>query len=768
VTRRLCASLAGVVLLVALVMSLSSAATAGAAVSETASSPSAGRVLVLSLPGVTWSDLEGVALPTLNRLLNESALADLVTRSDRQPSALGAAYVTIGAGNRSGSAEGADGDALEVSEPFGNATAGNAYRQRTGHEPGRGIVQLGIAQITAVNAALLFDGQVGALGDTLRNAGYSRAVIANADGLQPDSPPGGTPQFERSAVSALMGSRGTLRGGEVGKVLLQSDPHAAFGVRLDAPAVDRAFQRAWKPHSVVLVEGSDLERSDRYGTYATPEHADRLRLRALRETDSIAARLLAHVDPRRDAVLVVAPTSRPGDRSLTVAALRAPGVAPGLLRTGTTRRTGFVALSDVAPTILDTLGVAAPEAMEGRPMRVTATGGSAADRRAFLIRANEDGLLRDRLVTPISNAVAWAAIALALGTVLLLGRVSWAGRALQWVSLGLLGFMLATFVVVPLHLSEHGGALGYWFVTVLVAIAFAALCRLARRGPVDPLIAALGALVLVLTVDNLTGAYLEFNSVFGYSATVGVRLAGNGNLAFAVLGAAAMLLAGLLAWRVAPPRGVRIAIGLLVVVLIAFTPPLFGQDFGGTLAAAPAFLVLAWLLLGRRIRVRTVFAFAAVLFASGLVVGFIDLMRPRDQRTHVGRFFEKVGNEGWSGLATVLQRKGNENAATLASWVSILVIIVVVGAIVVLWTRAPRRLRPVVGAVPTLRPVALALVVLAVLGYALNDSGVPIPALMLAVVAAALAFLTSGTVVPEDVATSEPIPVDASSESVTR
>ena len=736
-----------------------STAAAGAGIWEAGSSSDrAGRVLVLSLPGVTWSDLEGADVPTLHRLLDHSAVADLVTRSDRQPSALGAAYVTIGAGNRSGSASGSDGDALRVDERFGNDAAGDVYRQRTGRDPGPGIVQLGIAQITDVNAALLFDGHVGALGDTLRDAGYSRAVIANADGLQPDTPPGGAPRFERSAVNALMGSRGILRGGEVGRVLLQADSHAPYGVRLDASAVDRAFQRAWTPHSVVLVEGSDLERADRLGAYATPVHADRLRLRALRETDALAARLLAHVDPTRDAVLVVAPTSRPGDRSLTVAALRAPGVEPGLLRTGTTRRTGFVALSDVAPTILDTLGVVPPEVMEGRPMRVTATGGSAVDRRALLIRANEDGLLRDRLVTPASNAVAWTAIALALGTVLLLGRFSWAARALQWVALGLMGFMLATFVVVPLHVVEHGGVIAYWFVTVSFAIAFAAICRLARRGPVDPLIAALGALVLVLTIDNLTGAHLEFNSVFGYSATVGVRLAGNGNLAFAVLGAGAVLLAGLLAWRVAPPKGVRIAIGLLVVVLIAFTPPLFGQDFGGTLAAAPAFLVLAWLLLGRRIRVRTVFAFAAVLFASGLVVGFVDLMRPRDQRTHVGRFFEKIGNEGWSGFATVLQRKGNENASTLASWVSIVVIIVVVGAIVVLWTRAPRRLRPVVDAVPTLRPVALSLVVLAVLGFALNDSGIPIPALMLAVVAAALAFLTSDTVVPEHVGKAEPIP----------
>ena len=69
--RRLCASLPSAALLVLLAMTASSG-TAGAAVGAAGSSPErAGRVLVLSLPGVTWSDLEGVDLPTLNRLLDE-------------------------------------------------------------------------------------------------------------------------------------------------------------------------------------------------------------------------------------------------------------------------------------------------------------------------------------------------------------------------------------------------------------------------------------------------------------------------------------------------------------------------------------------------------------------------------------------------------------------------------------------------------------------------------------------------------------------------
>jgi hypothetical protein len=667
-------------------------------------------------------------------------VADLVTRADRQPAALGAAYVTIGAGTRSATA-GTDGDAVGTAEHFDGTTGAAAYRQRTGRDPGHGIVQLGIAQILGANAALLFDSHVGALGDRLRRAHFSTAVIANADQTQPATS-GTTGVRVRPAVSALMGADGIVRGGEVGPTLLTPDPLAPFGVHLDTASVVRSFRRAWQPNSVVLVEGSDLDRAERFGTYATSHHATEIRLHALRETDAMAARLLRSIDPRRDAVMVVAPTSRPGDRSLTVVGLRAPGVSPGLLQSATTRRAGFVALTDIAPTILDTIGVSVPSTMEGRPVQVTSQGGTAADRRSFLVRANDDGLERDHLVEPVTRFAEWYAIVLAVATFLLLGRTSWSRPLLQVGALWILGFLLATFLVVPFHVSQHGGDRAFWAFTVVVASAFAGLCILARRrNPVDPLIVALGVLVLVLAVDNLTHDHLEFNAVFGYSATVGIRLSGNGNSGFSILGAGAVVFAGLLAWRLRPPRSTWIAIAVLAVVLLSFTPPYFGQDFGGTIAAAPAFFVMAWLLLGRRIRLRTCLIFGAALVASGLIVGFVDLLRPHDQRTHVGRFFEQVNRQGWSGLTTVLQRKGSENAATLAQGLSIVLILVVVAVVVLLWFRAPRPAHLVVTAIPTLRAAAIAFAVLAVLGYALNDSGISIPALMCIVVAATVAFL---------------------------
>jgi hypothetical protein len=182
---------------------------------------------------------------------------------------------------------------------------------------------------------------------------------------------------------------------------------------------------------------------------------------------------------------------------------------------------------------------------------------------------------------------------------------------------------------------------------------------------------------------------------------------------------------------------------VLAVSFVALTPPWFGQDFGGTLASAPAFALLGWLLLGRRLTVKAIVTLVGVLVASGLVVGFLDLLRPSDQRTHVGRFFEKVGNEGFSGFSTVIERKSGENAASFSSTIYLVLIVVVLAAGVALWLRPPRPLVAAVTRVPTLRAAAISLTVLVLLSYGLNDSGLAIPAIMLAFIAITATYLVA-------------------------
>ena len=403
---------------------------------------------------------------------------------------------------------------------------------------------------------------------------------------------------------------------------------------------------------------------------------------------------------------------------------------------------------DVAPTILGLLGLDRPDAMEGRRMTTGDTAGSLASREASLVDANEDGLFRDGLVGASMVVVLVIACVLALGTGLvdqLRGRArAWRRRgawALAFLALALVGFLDATYLAGPFHFARHGSAAAYWsFVGVVAVVLAAAFLAIGRAKLARSLLIALGSVVALHVVDFLTGAHLEWNTVFGYSPTVGIRLVGEGNMTFAQLSAAATLFAGLLAWRVPTRTGVRLAVGVLAVTVVVMGVPLWGNDFGAVVSALPGFAILAWLLLGHEIRARALAAIVGVVVAAVVAVGLLDLLRPADDRTHVGKFFQKVGTD-LDGATLVIRRKAALNLSVFGHSVLLGTIIAAALLVAFLWYVRPRSLRPTVAAISTTQATVVAFLVVAVLGTALNDSGIAIAGMMFAVFEAALVVL---------------------------
>jgi hypothetical protein len=301
--------------------------------------------------------------------------------------------------------------------------------------------------------------------------------------------------------------------------------------------------------------------------------------------------------------------------------------------------------------------------------------------------------------------------------------------------------MAATFLTEPFGFHRYGAG-AYWVVVVVAAIAFgAAVLATRRRHWLLPTALAAGALVALHGVDALLGAHLQFATVFGYSPTVGVRVAGLGNPASAQLSAAALILATILVGWLGPRRGVAASAALLGGVLLIVAAPPWGQDFGGALSDAPAFALFLWLATGRRVTRRAVAWLALALVAAGLIVGFLDLLRPSGSRTHVGRFFEKVGSEGFTGFVTVISRKAGLMLETflVPTWVLASIGLLAFLAFLAWGTPWLSRLA---AALPSLRAGGTAFAVMAVLGLLLNDSGVTVPGMMLAVLVPCLLALT--------------------------
>ena len=720
---------------------IGTAARVGASVHAKPLEPShaVSRVLVISIPHVGWEDLRREHATNLERLLGESAVANMTARSGGGGFAAG--YLTLGAGKRSkGTDTPSDGMGFGVDERFGASTAGEAFARRTGIDKTRGLVQLGIVGLTDINDAEPGGSSIGALGTALEQAGYKTAVVGNADGSTPDDL---LPRYRRYAVGGLMTVHGTVDGGQVDRDLLEADPDAPFGLRLDNDAVMSAFEDAWQDKSVVMVEASDLLRAVASRPPSVQSQDDKSYSQAVQRSDELVGRLLEDVDAKRDAVVVVSPYGSRVTKGLTVVGVRAPGVEPALMHSSSTRRNGFVLLADVAPSILRLVGESRPTSMNGRPFVVGRAHGTPVSRESKLIDQTQASIFRDRVLTPIAiitTVIAGlVAVCAILAWELRRGRVWRAAARLgaSWV----LGIVPAVYLARLYAFHEHGVGLYYGFVLGLGLVLAVLYDLIGRRSFVDPTMLGLGAIVGLLCLDVVTGARLQLSTAFGYTATIGVRFAGVGNVAYAFLGASTVFLAGLLAYRVGGRRGAWIAVALMAVALVIDAAPFLGGDVGGVLSLTPAYLVTALLLLDARVRRSTVIWMVAAAIGALVLAAAIDLARPAKDRTHLGRLITNARERGWHEITDVIGRKLSRNLDTWTSsiWRSMLAIGILF-AIYLLW-RGRHRLYALLGAVPPLRASLIGFAVLIVVGYGVNDSGVAIPGVMLVVFVATMAGL---------------------------
>jgi hypothetical protein len=280
----------------------------------------------------------------------------------------------------------------------------------------------------------------------------------------------------------------------------------------------------------------------------------------------------------------------------------------------------------------------------------------------------------------------------------------------------------------------------------LAAVAVAATRVLARRYPhARPMLAPLlliGWTLVVLFADVLVGSPLQINTVFGYSPTIAGRFAGWGNLAFALAASTSLVVAtGIWGVGVLEGRGRRtlLTAGLLTVVVIADGLPSFGSDVGGVMALVPASAVAVLILSGRRVDLKRIVAIGVATIVILSVFAAIDLARPKDERTHLGRIASKIVDADGGGVATVIQRKVNANIDILTSSIWTWVIPFAIAFLGLLVWRGTGLLRELESRVPGLRACLVASLIAGFLGFALNDSGVAVPAMMLAVV---LPYLT--------------------------
>ncbi|MEV7011622.1 hypothetical protein [Streptosporangium sp. NPDC051022] len=645
-----------------------------------AATQTGGRVVLIGVPGLRWSDLSAGETPNLWRLAGQSAVGSLSVRTVGRVTCPYDGWLTVSAGVRSAVGHGCGLPPEPVPEAAGAVVPGHGDLMRVSGQK-----------------------NAGALGEAAHAAGECTLAVG----------PG--------AALALAD-----RSGRVDRYLPSPDrltPDAFAACRMAAVDVDDLI----RPY----VTGGRLPEAD--------ESLDpQRRAAALRLADAKVGTALRAL-PQDVSVLLAGLGDHGGVPHLRVAMMRSGDVSGRFLGAASTHREDVTILPDVTATMLALTGVTAPPTVIGVPWRAGGHSGGVEAARTELANADVAGQTIRDMGGVFFTTVAVLQVLFYVVAFLLMRRRRGLG-GVRVAALALASLPVSTYLVnlTPWHhsgaplLALVGGIAG-----IAVLLAAVALAGPWRRSPLGPLAVVAGVTAAVLAGDLLTGTTLQLNSVMGYTAVVGARYYGLGNIPFALFATSVLLLATTIAHRLTARgrRGVAVAVVAVLgsTAMILGGWPGVGSDFGGVIAFVPGIAVTALLIAGRRVSIVKLGAFCAAGGVIVMAIAYLDYLRPPASQTHLGRF---VGQVLTGEAAEVIGRKLGAMLGTLLNPNLMPIVIAAAAFLVYALLHPDAASAGVLPAAfehsPALRAGLVGALVSGVIGMLVNDSGAAVLSMALA------------------------------------
>ena len=652
-------------------------------------------VVLIGTGGITWTDVSATATPALWSFLRDGSSAALSVRSVNTNTCPVDGWLSLSAGQRA-AAPGPD---------------GSPERAKAAPCPPVPVVESGVVpgwnRYVRAAAAKKFGARLGLLGEHLATHGVCVQAVGPGGGVGAAFTSGAVPRYAafdpEALTSALTSCPVTLV--DVGAV---RDPRD-IAVGEPAPRADRAAQ--------------------------------------VREVDRRVQEVLDAAPGGAD--LVVASLSDAGtSERLRLVAARGPRFGAGTLASPSTRQPGLVQAPDLTVTLIAAAGVEVPSELGGAALRrVPADDNSesaARDRLRELVDYDEASHEVHALVPPFFNGVVYTQLAI-YALVLLVWKRDFGSPQTRTTLLRVVRRVGVVAATVPAA-TFLANLVPWWRFPVpmlalvgSVALFVAAISAGALLGPwgrslLGPVAAVSVATMAVLALDVVTGSRLQLSSLMGLQPVVGGRYYGIGNTTFALFATATLLLCIAVSDRLVRAGRPRRAAAAVAAIGLAATvvdgAPFWGADGGGPPALLPGVASLVLAILGVRMTWRLGAAIAGATAGLFLLVGFLDWLRPPEARSHLGRFVQAIVD---GGALDIIVRKLQQNLSILFGNYRLALLVPVALVFVIYVLARPtswgsRALQRSFDRAPTLRPGLIALLVTLTIGFAINDSGVAVPA----------------------------------------
>lgn len=652
---------------------------------EPAENSTRGPVIVVGIAGLTTDDITSQTTPNLWALADTLDVADLTVRTVREVTCPMDGWLTLGAGTRS------QGETPAVTP---------AAKTRCTEIPTPVIdgssAAVDMDPVVEANTRTNYEPDTGSLATAVTDAGGTALAVG----------PG--------AAWALASANGEI---------------ANYRVSDTVTAADLAS------HDLTIIDAGAILDSEMLAQQAVSRDEQRA------SVDAHVGDILRFAPENAD-IILLGISSPSTDPSLGFYGQLTPtGKDRAWLTSHTTQRTAIVQLTDVLPTLCALKGFTCSELLGGAPVERSSELAPANLGAALteLTQLDEASAVVRSLVAPISIFLGIANV-LVLAFVLLTLRSS--NRTPR--KLTIMRIACGTMAIAPL--ATFVGIEPRWWTTgtpllallTIMLAAWALLAILVNLGPwrrhlMGPAVAAGAVTTTVLIVDTLTGTHLQWMSVLGDTPTVAGRFYGISNSPYSLAVTGLLLTAAGLSrliirrWGRGPAIALVLGLGLAFTVLTGM--PNWGANFGGTIATAPGFVVLALFLWGRPPKARHVIGAVGLGVLAVATLAFIDFLRPLEAQTHLGLFVGQlldgdVWNVIWRKLEASLRIVGGSIWFTVA----VILAVAVVAAVLLL----PRRFRLTYLAetyyiAPELRAATAAVITTFAVAVWVKDSGVAMP-----------------------------------------
>ncbi len=650
------------------------ASTASPTAADDATTAPDGKTIVFGIPGLTINDIDRERTPNLYRLLSKGAAANLNVRTIGAATCPASGWLSFGAGARAQAGPAPDAEEVDDEDSarcptmIGPSTNfdhdsvdsddGAADPVREGDEPDeesaksdethgqKSVAGATTAQIEGFDAVK--EPNIGS-GYTVDYGMLARIVAEQGKGAPEGTPAGHEDAVLEPCVAAEGPGAAYAAADENGVVTDFAENANATDCRLDLVDLGAIGIRSWLFDPIPNYSYTVPPDFDRETRVAEADRRLGVRLKEIRENAKEGA-----ADPT---IIVAGLGDSSGLPQLRAFIASGPGFAPGSLSSSTTRTPGLLQITDLAPGILDILGVDSPAAVG---FAQTPSDDDPQKRIDDLVaEAQKSTTIHQHLATfSLTLDIVFYSLFLLCGLLLSRSVLARRGgatlaplvhRGLGWVSLGVAALPMGAFLAGLLPWSRMAQPdLGLLLSVLGTAAALFVLALIPPwgrtwRGRVGALT---GANLLIIAIDLATGSHLQANSLLGYNPIVGGRYYGLGNQGAAIFIVSLFIFLGLtVSWlRARGHRRLLVVVPIVIGLIAVFVSgnPSWGAKFGGTIAILAGLMVLLALLTKIRLSLVRLGLIGVASLAVLIGIAFLDWLRPAGSRSHFGNFFGQI------------------------------------------------------------------------------------------------------------------------------